>query len=901
MRKQSLKNQATLLIVLLIVVPCLLIIVTYTLIQVKTIKQEKMEQISQRTELQQMMIEDWIQARARNVREISKSEAFLTLDELQMKNVLNLMQKENIEFDSVSYIDKNGLFRMSTLPGGIKFASTIGKPYFQAAMEGKEYISDVVIGRNSGLPIINFSSPVFDKSGQFQGLILGSVRTATIHALLSKSWFGKTGEVLLVNKERMLIAEPRNAAILIDQGIVDDVSAMKLKDTESALKNIHFGKNGSTSWVDHFGNQVLGVYRYIPERGWMIIGKISEEELLKPVYDQLLITTGITVSFVLLMLPLAAIITDRFKRPIEWLVEQSRLVSEEQYALAGRLKYNGSAPAELRILCDAFSHMSNKIESTVSLLKEREDNLETKNNALKKEIIERQTVQADLQSLNDKLEAEITRRTHELQQSEQLYRTLVDNSPDIITRYDRDYRFIFGNLAFTKATGITVDQMLGKTWTDRGIFEEKNSEWIQKLESVFRNGTSVEFETVESNQICTSVRFVPEWNEQKQIETVLSIARDITKQKQAEELFYKAFSLHPSMMAIKSCIDATYIDVNEAYARAVGLPRDQIIGRPVGEIEINLGADLSRQEVRQLLSCQISLKNHEIQFCTTSQEKRTALLTSEQIIISGKPCCLQVITDITDKKQYEAEYARFDSLNVIGEMAASIGHEVRNPMTTVRGYLQFFQNKEVFSGYSEQFSVMIEELDRANAIVTEFLSLAKDKAVEMKRGNLSNVILALFPLLQADALRRGHHIGLELSELPDSDFDDKEMRQILLNLIRNSFEAMDRGGKVVVRGYKEENDIRIEVQDNGSGIPDHVMAKLGTPFVTTKDHGIGLGLPVCYRIAGRHGAKIRVKTDSNGTTFTLLFPIPNTVDTNMNYVEMGIIEKGTANNETALN
>lgn len=231
-----------------------------------------------------------------------------------------------------------------------------------------------------------------------------------------------------------------------------------------------------------------------------------------------------------------------------------------------------------------------------------------------------------------------------------------------------------------------------------------------------------------------------------------------------------------------------------------------------------------------------------------------------------------LIINLRKRKRAEQELMRLDRLNIVGEMAASIGHEVRNPLTTVRGYLQIFQRKEKFVEHREQLSTMIEELDRANIIITEFLSLAKNKKIDLQPGNLNATIQALLPLLQAEALHFGNEIREEIGYIPTFNFDDKEIRQLILNLARNAFEAMDAGGILTIRTYLENEKIVLAVKDTGSGIPKEILNKLGTPFVTTKASGTGLGLPVCYRIADRHGAKIDIITGSEGTTFILKFP-----------------------------
>lgn len=235
--------------------------------------------------------------------------------------------------------------------------------------------------------------------------------------------------------------------------------------------------------------------------------------------------------------------------------------------------------------------------------------------------------------------------------------------------------------------------------------------------------------------------------------------------------------------------------------------------------------------------------------------------------------------DISEHKRYEAELARLDRLNMVGELAAGIGHEIRNPLTTVRGYLQLFQKREKYAEHREQFATMIEELDRANTIISEYLALARTRVAAPVRGNLNGVLKALYPLLQADALRAGHTLEVAMGDIPVGYIDERELRQLVLNLARNGLEAMQAGGKLTIRTYRDNNgEVVLSVSDTGTGIPRQVLDRLGTPFLTTKENGTGLGLAVCYRIAARHGARIEVDTSPAGTTFTLRFMVGDTVD-----------------------
>lgn len=254
--------------------------------------------------------------------------------------------------------------------------------------------------------------------------------------------------------------------------------------------------------------------------------------------------------------------------------------------------------------------------------------------------------------------------------------------------------------------------------------------------------------------------------------------------------------------------------------------------------------------------------------------------------VNDRECFLQIRTAAINKKEalviiqnqtelYRArrECQRLERLNLVGAMAAGIGHEVRNPLTTVRGYLQFLSGKEKFRDCAEMFNLMIGELDRTNAIISEFLALSKNKAVRLEPRNLNTIIRAIYPLLAVNALEANKNISMELQEdIPLLDLDESEIRQMIINFVRNGLEATTDKGQVRIKTQGREQDVLLIVQDNGTGIPASVIEQIGTPFVSTKDYGTGLGLSVCFSIAVRHRATIDFQTGEQGTVFTVCFP-----------------------------
>ena len=391
--------------------------------------------------------------------------------------------------------------------------------------------------------------------------------------------------------------------------------------------------------------------------------------------------------------------------------------------------------------------------------------------------------------------------------------------------------------------------------------------------------------TLESDIIFTGVMLISAWltggltsieRQHRQLlrKSLSSLKKEIKARKMANEKMRKltrAVELSPSIIIItdfKGNIEYT----NQKFKQVTGFSSDDVLNKNIDDLIINLEKeylhvwDAVRSGEEWSGELYSKKKNGELYW------ERVSVLpfrNNENIITHF----LKVSEDITERKQMEKEIARLDKLNLVGEMAAGIGHEIRNPMTTVRGFLQFLGSKEECAKFKGYYDLMIEELDRANSIITEYLSLAKNKPLHFSIFNLNSIITTLFPLIQADTLKRNNNVTIEIKDIPDLLLDENEIRQLILNLVRNALEAMPSSGDLTIRTFLDKDNVVLEIQDEGEGIPPEVLEKIGTPFFTTKDDGTGLGLAVCYRIAARHNAKIDVKTGSTGTTFSVRFKL----------------------------
>jgi PAS domain S-box-containing protein len=231
--------------------------------------------------------------------------------------------------------------------------------------------------------------------------------------------------------------------------------------------------------------------------------------------------------------------------------------------------------------------------------------------------------------------------------------------------------------------------------------------------------------------------------------------------------------------------------------------------------------------------------------------------------------------DVTELQRLKDEVDRMDRLSLVGQMAASITHEIRNPMAVIRGFVQLLSERSV-EDQKSYFRIILEELDRANAIINDFLSLAQNRIVEKEPCNLNEMLNDLLPLVWADANMRGQIIEMRLCDNMDLlDMNSKEMKQLILNLVRNGMEAMNDKGVLRIETMNFKDTVQLRVIDNGVGITQEKLERLFEPFFTTKTNGTGLGLALCLSIVERHNGKIHVEsTVGQGTAIIVSFCKP---------------------------
>lgn len=323
---------------------------------------------------------------------------------------------------------------------------------------------------------------------------------------------------------------------------------------------------------------------------------------------------------------------------------------------------------------------------------------------------------------------------------------------------------------------------------------------------------------------------------------------------------FDAFSHHVTFVDSKGNITLC----NQAAADDFGVVRKDIIGKPIQQL-----LNLPEEQIKAIetLRTGTEIYNEEV------LDKNYGILNN-RIIRDYNGEIFRVIS-VFHYLNTERDAEKF---SLAGRIAAGIAHEVRNPLTTVRGYLQFLQdnvspsNKELFK------SLLIPELDRANSIITKFLAISKTREFTREPFPINTFLREYIQqLLASEVFLHNISIDYEFSTELDGvlvNIDRHELVQVFLNLFQNAIDARgERPLSIQISSYRLDNFVRITFTDNGTGVPPAIQEYIFDPFFSTKDSGTGLGLSVTKKIIQNHNGTLKMSSNQNGTTFTISIPI----------------------------
>lgn len=476
-------------------------------------------------------------------------------------------------------------------------------------------------------------------------------------------------------------------------------------------------------------------------------------------------------------------------------------------------------------------------------------------------------------------QAELVRQ---LQDSERKYRLLAEHSLDTIARVNP-----FGVFTYVTPSSVSLLGYEPEELVDASVVDLIHPDDIPALHEEFRrNGSKTERRSVFRARtkagdyvwIEARTKNVRSERSGRTIEFI-TVLRDVTERVQAEhelaasEERYRLLVEH-SPDAILVSVDLRFVYVNETAVELFGAESKEQLLRidPLTLVHpdyLEHGLERRRlvDEGRRVAELA------ESKYVRLDGSVIDVEVKSIPTLFGGAPAVHTILQDVTDRKQTQELMQLSGKLTAAGQLAAGIAHEIRNPLTSLKGFLRLIQrgahDKPMY------FRIMDEELHRVETILEELLLLAKPNVATMAEVPMGAVLGGVVSLLETQARLKNIEFAVRLPEEPMLVHGDKNhLKQVFINAVKNAVEAMPDGGRIAIEAEAADGNAEIRVTDEGIGIPPEHLALIGRPFFTTKEYGSGLGLNVSFTIVKQHGGTIHLESEpGQGTTLTVRLPL----------------------------
>jgi len=493
---------------------------------------------------------------------------------------------------------------------------------------------------------------------------------------------------------------------------------------------------------------------------------------------------------------------------------------------------------------------------------------------------------------------EIKKAQEKLRESEERYRNLFENARDPIVVSDLKGKIINVNKV-VEEYGVQKEYLIGKNMLNF-VPENCRPRLTKELEKIAQ-GKPVEgevtLETPKGKRIA-EYRSNPVIKGEKII-GIQTILRDITERKemeeklreyseQLEELVQKrtekllesetrySVLVEEASDGVAILQDGKIVFVNKRGSEIIGYSRDELIGLPFMQIVDEKYRKITKERYERRLRGEKVPSTYEIELISKNGEHIPVELSAARIDYQGRPADLIIVRDIRERKQMQEQLLQSERLAAIGKMATMIAHDLRNPLTAIRNASYYLKkvlsktkNKKI-EALREMLEIIEKETIFANNIVSDLLDFSAQRKPQKRKININEMIKNTL-----DRMKTPENVEVEtkFSEEVFAFIDYQQMERVFFNLIKNAFQAMPNGGKLTIETKETDKQIKMIFKDTGVGISKENMAKLFTPFFTTKAKGVGLGLAICKKIIEQHGGKITVKSKlGKGTTFTVIIP-----------------------------
>ncbi|RBP86102.1 two-component system sporulation sensor kinase A [Cytobacillus firmus] len=477
---------------------------------------------------------------------------------------------------------------------------------------------------------------------------------------------------------------------------------------------------------------------------------------------------------------------------------------------------------------------------------------------------------------------EIKHTRRKLDEKEFLYQLLKNNSLGMITTTGLDGDFIYISPAFLQILGYTPDELLGTT-----SFGLIHSEDLEKARSNLTNVLKKKEIGVDTYRVrkknggyiwveCLCKPLI-DFNT-NHVKEIISVIRDISDRKKAEEDIRNSEARYRNIIehtpdAIIVVKDSIIVFSNDSSLELLGAAtKEELQNKSIFDFLHKEYITSAQRRIHQVMNGQtVDFKDYKIYRMDGSILEVEVKPVST--VFQNEPAIHLFIRDISKRIQTQQLLLQSEKLTVAGQLAAGIAHEIRNPLTAIKGFLQLMEAK--LTDDKTYFDIITSEMDRIEIILSELLTLAKPQDMKFVKSDIEQILESVKTLIDTQALMN----NIEIITLYETNIfsifcDENQLKQVFINFLKNSIEAMPDGGKITIELRSHGIDkLKLLFIDEGSGIPDHILNRIYEPFFTTKETGTGLGLMISKQIIENHNGTLQIRSDKKGTIVEVILPI----------------------------
>lgn len=759
-------------------------------------------------------------------------------------------------------------------------------PESKAFEEGKKgiYLSDVFKNPHPDLGYdfaMFVTAPAYDFEKRFIGVIAFELNMGPVYSFIQDTTgLGQTGETLIVQKKISRQGMPGYKGR--DGEYVLFLNSLR-HDSQAAFKKIVFmgekgsvpaqrvakGENGAGFSVDYRNEKILAAWHYIPSLKWGLITKMDMQEILALVNALKYLTIIICVIVGIIVGIIALTVSNSIANPISNLNKGAEMVG------SGNLGYKVGIDTK-----DEIGQLSRTFDQMTGKLKVQMEDTQASNQQLHASERQLKAANQQLRANEQQLRAEITERkkvAEALRKSLLYSRSLIETSLDPLVTISAKGKISDVNAATEKITGMGRERLIGSDFA--AYFTEPEKARAGYL-IAFEQGQVIDYLLAirHTSGVIAEVLYNASTyrNEQGEVIGVFAAARDITEHKKSEDALRLAAqewrTTFDSISDMVSIHDKNYkiIRANKSFAAMVKMKPQDVIGKTCYELIHGTNEPPAFCPYIQTLETKES--KYAEYFETKLGIPLDVLISpifDEKGEITG---AVHILRDNTLRKKLEKN----QRLSELGKLVADMAHEVNNPLMVVSGRAQLSLLDETINGeVKENLTIIFGECNKAKEIIQRLLKFSRPSKGMRKETDINQSIGSLVELIEHQFQLTNVEVKKSFAEnLPLLTIDEKQIQEVIINLLNNAREAMPEGGTIDITTLQESDFVKIDIRDSGQGMDDETLSKMFEPFYTTKEKGTGLGLPVCYGIIKAHGGELKFASQSEkGTTATILLPI----------------------------